>query len=300
MDTLTQQILSLRGPRNLLDPSRPWHFLSEPEFSRHGRVEAVSTVFLTNRECPFHCLMCDLWQNTLTESLPTGLIPEQIDFALRQLPPAPHIKLYNSGNFFDPAAIPPRDLPAIAQRIQHFDTVIVENHPRLCTDRCDQFQQLCGTQLEIAIGLETAHEPTLARLNKQMTLADFAAACQLLLKQQILIRTFILLKLPWSSEQEGIEQALRSVRFAFDCGVSCCSVIPVRAGNGMLDHLQREGRFTPPKLSSLELVLRETLSWQRGRVFADIWDAARFADSPDNAEQQLQRLLDMNLRQQPL
>ncbi|TWW12167.1 hypothetical protein E3A20_03380 [Planctomyces bekefii] len=300
MDTLTQQILSLRGPRNLLDPSRPWQFLSEPEFSRHGRVEAVSTVFLTNRECPFHCLMCDLWQNTLTESLPPGLIPEQIDFALRQLPPAPHIKLYNSGNFFDPAAIPPRDLPAIAQRVQHFDTVIVENHPRLCTDRCDQFQQLCGTQLEIAIGLETAHEPTLARLNKQMTLADFAAACQLLLKQQILIRTFILLKLPWSSEQEGIEQALQSVRFAFDCGVSCCSVIPVRAGNGMLDHLQREGRFTPPKLSSLELVLRETLSWQRGRVFADLWDAARFADSPDSAEQQLQRLLDMNLRQQPL
>jgi uncharacterized Fe-S cluster-containing MiaB family protein len=133
-----------------------------------------------------------------------------------------------------------------------------------------------------------------------MTLADFAAACQLLLKQQILIRTFILLKLPWSSEQEGIEQALQSVRFAFDCGVSCCSVIPVRAGNGMLDHLQREGRFTPPKLSSLELVLRETLSWQRGRVFADLWDAARFADSPDSAEQQLQRLLDMNLRQQPL
>jgi len=300
MDTLTQQILSLRGPRNLLDSIRPWHFLSEPEFSRHGRVEAVSTVFLTNRECPFHCLMCDLWQNTLTESLPPGLIPEQIDFALRQLPPAPHIKLYNSGNFFDPAAIPPRDLPAIAQRVQHFDTVIVENHPRLCTDRCDQFQQLCGTQLEIAIGLETAHEPTLARLNKQMTLADFAAACQLLLKQQILIRTFILLKLPWSSEQEGIEQALQSVRFAFDCGVSCCSVIPVRAGNGMLDHLQREGRFTPPKLSSLELVLRETLSWQRGRVFADLWDVARFADSPDSAEQQLQRLLDMNLRQQPL
>lgn len=300
MQTTTQQILSLRGPRNLLDPARPWHFLSEPEFSRHGRVEAVNTVFLTNRECPFHCLMCDLWQNTLTQSLPPGLIPGQIDFALRQLPPAPHIKLYNSGNFFDPAAVPHRDLPAVAQRVQHLDTVIVENHPRLCTDQCDRFQQLCGTQLEIAIGLETAHEPTLARLNKQMTLADFAAACQLLLKHQILIRTFILLKLPWSSEQEGIEQALQSVRFAFDCGVSCCSVIPVRAGNGMLDQLQSAGQFAPPRLSSLEWVLREALSWQRGRVFADLWDAARFADAPDKAEQQLQRLLDMNLRQLPL
>ena len=299
MDSLTRQILSLRGPRNLLDPDRPWHWLSEQEFSRHGRVQPVSTVFLTNRECPFHCLMCDLWQNTLTETLPPGKIPQQIDFALQQLPPAPHLKLYNSGNFFDPAAIPPRDLPAIAERVRDFDTVIVENHPRLCTERCDQFQQLCGTQLEVAMGLETAHEPTLARLNKQMTLADFESACRLLQKQHILIRCFVLLKLPWSTEQEGIEQAIQSVRFAFDCGVSCCSVIPVRAGNGMLDQLQQAAQFEPPKLSSLETVLRETLSWQRGRVFADLWDAERFADSPGTAEQQRQRLLAMNLEQKP-
>jgi radical SAM enzyme (TIGR01210 family) len=300
MDSLTRQIISLRGPRNLLDPGKPWHWLSEQEFSRHGRLEAVSTVFLTNRECPFHCLMCDLWQNTLTETVSPGLIPQQIDFALQRLPHAPHLKLYNSGNFFDPAAVPVRDLPAIAARVRQFDTVIVENHPRLCTERCDQFQQLCGTQLEVAMGLETAHEPTLARLNKQMTLADFESACRLLQKQHILIRSFVLLKLPWSTEQEGIEHALQSVRFAFDCGVSCCSVIPVRAGNGMLDQLQQAAQFEPPKLSSLEIVLKETLSWRRGRVFADLWDARRFADSPDTAEQQLQNLLSMNLRQQPL
>jgi uncharacterized Fe-S cluster-containing MiaB family protein len=30
------------------------------------------------------------------------------------------------------------------------------------------------------MGLETADEPTLARLNKQMTLADFESACRLL------------------------------------------------------------------------------------------------------------------------
>ncbi|MGV2341979.1 MAG UNVERIFIED_CONTAM: hypothetical protein LVR18_51130 [Planctomycetaceae bacterium] len=46
--------------------------------------------------------MCDLWQNTLTETVSPGLIPQQIDFALQRLPHAPHLKLYNSGNFFDP------------------------------------------------------------------------------------------------------------------------------------------------------------------------------------------------------
>lgn len=299
MDPLTQQILSLRGPRNVVDPSVPWLFLSEPEYSRNGKVEPVSTIFLTNRECPYHCLMCDLWQNTLTESVAPGRIPAQIDFALLRLPAAPHVKLYNSGNFFDAAAIPRHDLPAIASRVHGFETVIVENHPRLCDQRCGQFQQLCGTQLEVALGLETAHEPTLARLNKQMTLADFEIACQRLLQQQILIRSFVLLKLPWSSEQEGIEHALQSIRFAFDCGVTCCSVIPVRTGNGMLDQLQNAGQFEPPKLSSLEIVLRESLNWKRGRVFADLWDAAQFADQPADTDQQMQRLLQMNLTQQP-
>jgi uncharacterized Fe-S cluster-containing MiaB family protein len=79
-----------------------------------GAVVPVATIFLTNRECPWRCLMCDLWRNTLVDSVPAGAIPEQIEFALRQLPPARHIKLYNSGSFFDRRAIPPEDFPAIA------------------------------------------------------------------------------------------------------------------------------------------------------------------------------------------
>ena len=77
----------------------------------------VATLFLTNRECPYRCLMCDLWKNTLTETVPIGAIPAQIDYALGQLPPARQIKLYNSGSFFDPHAIPPQDHPAIAAQV---------------------------------------------------------------------------------------------------------------------------------------------------------------------------------------
>ena len=94
----------------------------------------MATLFLTNRECPFRCLMCDLWKHTLEETVPVGAIPAQIDFALERLPPAKHIKLYNSGNFFDPQAIPREDYAEIARRVRSFDTLIVENHPRLCGD----------------------------------------------------------------------------------------------------------------------------------------------------------------------
>ena len=290
-------ILNARSARNEVDPWTPYHFLNEPEYSAAGVIDDVSTIFLTNRECPFRCLMCDLWKNTTTGTVPLGAIPAQIDFALSRLPPAKHVKLYNSGNFFDSQAIPPADLPNIADRVRHFQTVIVENHPRLCDGRCGDFQELLGTQLEVALGLETSHPATLAKLNKQLTVKDFAHACELLLKSQIRIRAFILLKPPWTTEEQGVERAIESVRFAFDCGVSCCAVIPVRSGNGIMDQLGEVGVFTRPCLSSLETVMRETLSWNRGRVFADLWDARQFADDPAEADLQIARLEMMNLTQ---
>ena len=293
----TIDILQARGPRNAVDPWRPNHFFVEQEVSRHGRVEAVATLFLTNRECPYHCLMCDLWKNTTEQAVPLGAIPVQIDFALQRLPPARHVKLYNSGNFFDPRAIPPDDWPAIADRVRAFDTVIVENHPNLCGSGCGRFQKLCETQLEVALGLETSHAATLATLNKQMTTGDFARACVTLRQQEILIRVFVLLKPPGTSEQQGIDRAIESVRFAFDCGAGCCSVIPVRSGNGIMERLGERRDYSPPRLSSLETVIREALGWNRGRVFADLWDAAQFADDPMTADIQMLRLQALNLTQ---
>ena len=300
MNSLTRRILESRGPRNIVDPWRPWHFLNEPEYSRHRRLEEVSTIFLTNRECPFHCLMCDLWKNTTTETVPPGAIPAQIDFALERLPGTKHLKLYNSGNFFDPKAIPPVDWPTIADRAGKFDTVIVENHPKFCGASCEEFQQLCQTQLEVALGLETAHEPTLAQLNKQMTVQDFSAACGRLLRQNILIRCFVLLKPPGTTESEGITRALNSLRFAFNCGASVCSVIPVRQGNGIMEQLASRQEYAPPRLSSLEHVVSEALSWGRGRVFADLWDIRQFADDPSMADEQISRLTNLNVSQRSL
>jgi uncharacterized Fe-S cluster-containing MiaB family protein len=58
-----------------------------------------------------------------------GAIPEQIQFALDQLPAARQVKLYNSGSFFDEKAIPRDDWKEIAELVHSFQRVIVECHP---------------------------------------------------------------------------------------------------------------------------------------------------------------------------
>ncbi|MFQ5571581.1 MAG: radical SAM protein [Rhodothermales bacterium] len=295
-----QDILEARSAKRPLDPSRPVAFHVEPECTADGTIERVATIFLANRECPFRCLMCDLWQDTTDETVAPGAIPHQIDVALAGLPDADHIKLYNSGNFFDPNAIPCADYEAIARRVNKFKTVIVENHPRLCGDRCLQFRDLLDGRLEIALGLETIHAETLGRLNKRMRLVDFERAASFLRQHNIDLRTFILLNPPFIDPNESTEWTLRSIAFAFDAGVQCCAVVPTRTGNGIMEIVETMGYYVPPTLASMETVLEAGIGMRRGRVFIDLWDVDSFIRCVRCGPERIERLRDMNLFQRIL
>jgi len=254
----------------------------------------VATVLLTNRECPFRCVFCDLWKNTLDETLAPGLIPQQIRIALDELPPARHLKLYNAGSYFDPRAIPPADDEVVAGLVEGFESVIVESHPAFIGERCLAFARLLRPRLEVAIGLETIDPEVLPRLNKGMTVADFDAATGRLVAAGIGVRAFILLRPPWTSESAGVHWAKRSIEHAFEVGVECCVVIPVRDGNGFMDELARSGEAAPPSLAALEEVAAWGSALGGGRVLADLWDLDRFADGSKADVDRIARLRSLN------
>jgi len=270
-------ILTRRPDRNRLDPRRAYAALFEEEPDETGSAATVAVVFLTNRECPWRCLMCDLWRNTLEDSVPRDAIPEQIRAALAGLPPARTLKLYNAGSFFDPRAIPPEDFDEIASLARPFDRVIVESHPALVGDGCRRFRDLVAGRLEVAMGLETVHPDVLPRLHKRMTVAQYDAAAALLSQEKIPHRAFVLAGLPFLGEAAGLDATRRSILHAFDRGATAVSVIPTRGGNGALEALAAEGLFAEPRLCVLEDAHDFGLSLSRGRVFADLWDVERFS-----------------------
>ncbi|MDB6039472.1 MAG: putative Fe-S oxidoreductase [Verrucomicrobiales bacterium] len=290
-------VKSLRGARNVVNTDRPYAFTLDHEPNASGEVVPIATIFLTNKECPFRCVMCDLWQNTLEEKILTGQIPKQIEYALDRLPEARQVKLYNSGSFFDPAAIPVEDYEVIAARVRHFERVIVECHPVFLGDRCRRFRDLCSGQLEVAIGLESAHEPTLSRLNKGMDLKQFERAATFLKKENVALRVFLLIQPPFLSLEESSIWLRHSINYALEHGSTAISLIPTRAGNGAMERLGSNGDFRPPTLGTIEESLDWAIGLQKGRVFADLWDLKKFPNCPQCFDRRRDRLKSMNLSQ---
>ena len=295
-----QSIVALRGPRNQVTADRPYAFLVEQERFSTGECGPVATIFLTNRECPWRCTMCDLWRNTLLRSVASGDIPRQIEYALERLPPVRQVKLYNSGSFFDPRAIPPSDYRAIADLVRSFERVIVECHPSLVSEDCCRFQDLLGTQLEIAMGLETAHPDALRKLNKRMTPEQFATAAELLRLDKIALRTFLLVHPPFIPREEMRLWARRSLDLALSCESTVVALIPTRSGNGAMEHLEQDGRFIPPSLSTLELAMRDGVNGAIAtgtRIFADLWDVENIALCEACRAARIERLRTINRTQ---
>ena len=294
----TQWIAAQRPPRTTQSPFKPHGFFLEEERDASGHIVQSGTILLTNKECPWHCLMCDLWKTTLVHSVPPGAIPRQIDHALARFGCQPEqLKLYNGGSFFDPAAIPIADYGDIARQVLFARHIIVESHPRLIGRKAITFRDLLRGSLEIGLGLETVHPTILPRLNKNFTLDHFATAAQFLRREGMEVRAFVLVKTPFMTETEGLDWAVKSARFAFETGATVVSLIPTRGGNGAMERLRESGEFAPPRLSTLEKALEAALELGAGRVFADTWNLELFSSCNDCLEERRQRLHRMNLTQ---
>jgi radical SAM enzyme (TIGR01210 family) len=306
-------VVERRGSRPQHDPWRYQGVLVETERAGDGAIARVATVFLTGRECPWRCAMCDLWKYTTATDTPPGAITSQLRAAREAVADqaVAGIKLYNASNFFDPRAVPEADYDGIAATLAGLSRVIVESHPSLVGPRVDRFNGALArhrtaaepaARLEVAIGLETVHPEALDQLNKRVTLEQFEAAARALELRGIGLRVFLLILPPFVPAAEQDEWLSRSIEASIEYGASAISLIPTRPGNGTLEALAMTGSFAAPDLNDVERSFAIALSQARGRarVFVDLWDLERLAHCADCFGPRRDRLQAMNLQQTQL
>jgi hypothetical protein len=300
-----------RGERPRHDPWQYQDVIIEDERHADGRLARTGTVLLTGRECPWRCVMCDLWLGTTVADTPRGAIAAQIAAARQhwdhQGDHVTAMKLYNAGSFFDPRAVPEDDYDGIARELTGLDRVIVESHPALVEGRVDRFVAALAShagnpdsapRLEVAMGLETVHPDALDKLNKRMTVESFAGAAGVLRERQVALRVFLLIAPPGIAAADQDEWLCRSVGTAVACGATAVSLVPTRGGNGAMETLSAAGTFREPRLveieRSLDIVFSRTPT---ARIFVDVWDLQRFSDCAECFDERRARLQSINLEQ---
>lgn len=280
-----------------------------------GNVLTSATLFLVGSECRFRCVMCDLWKYTHAGVTPPGNLTAQVQAGLADAHTQLNlggpvsmgvrkeelacVKLYNASNFFVPANVPKEDLSAIGKCVADIPRVVVENHPSIRNDSVLAFRDAIAGRLEVALGLETTHPAILPKLNKAMDLDMFRQCAQWLRERQIDMRAFVLLQPPGLTGSEAIDSCIDTIRFAESCGVRHVSVIPVRSGNGALEHFSKQGTFSAPTAGMLETVMQSVDQYQCV-VTADLWDWDAMAGQCSRCSEPRKKQLEMlNLSQCP-
>jgi archaeosine synthase beta-subunit len=206
------------------------------------------------------CSMCGYSKDTLGRSATPEELGEQLSRALDRYRGEPYVKLYTSGSFLDDrevdAASRGRIVGAFSGKARR---LLFETLPEFATaDRLDPLRTSFAGELEVALGLESTDPTVLARyVHKNAPPSEYLAAGDRVRELGLRSKAYLLLKPPYLTESESIDDVLRSVAVAaphFDA----MSVNPVHIQNGtVVEWLYHRGRYRPPWLWSVVEALRQ-------------------------------------------
>ena len=230
---------------------------SEAEALGGSRVRAF-VLILRTRGCYWAdvkgCSMCGYARDTLGRSATPEELERQLAAALAAYRGEPYVKVYTSGSFLDDREVDPasreRFVRAFSGKARR---LLFETLPEFATAPVlEPLQAAFPGELEVALGLESTQPEILQRfVNKGAPPAEYLAAADRIRDLGLKAKGYLLLKPPYLTERESIEDVVRSVEVAatrFDT----LSINPVHIQGGtVVEWLYQRGRYRPPWLWSL-------------------------------------------------
>ncbi|RLI75319.1 TIGR01210 family radical SAM protein [Archaeoglobales archaeon] len=219
------------------------------------------TVILKTKGCYWArkggCLMCGY----IADSYPSSYeeLIKQFEFAVGSKE-FQVLKIFTSGSFFDVREIPERFRKYIYSKIDELNVkkLIVESRPEFVTQNVVTEISNLRFEVEVGIGLETADDFIREHcINKGFTFKDFERAAKLLKENDIRVKAYLLLKPPFLSEREAIEDSINSA-IKIKNLVDVVSLNPTNIhSNTYVERLWKLKLYRPPWLWSVVEVLRQ-------------------------------------------
>lgn len=261
-------------PNHTVFPSSPAHIEIREEYFR-GKNSKRAVIFLLTNGCEWAlksahgCTMCGhLAKQAIHQkhiSSEDVVTQFEIAFSTIDFEDIPILNVFNNGSFFNDYEIPSdarREILRLINNNKHIEKLLIESRPEFITQHIiHELKSLIpDKELEIAIGLETADDLyRLISVNKGFSFRQFLKSAQIIIKKNIKLRTYILLKPPFFSEKLAIDDAIKSIKTAFELGADTVSLEAMTVQKyTLVDYLQRKDLYSLPWLWSIIEVVEKT------------------------------------------
>ncbi len=212
------------------------------------------------------CLMCGYFKETYDAD--EEAIKRQVEEAYSQYNGEEIVKIFTSGSFLDEEEIPSDIQKWILKKFAKAKKIIIESRPEFV----ENVEKLGGEQrIEVAMGLESANDKVLEySINKGFTFAQWRKAAEKVKEYGKELKVYILIKPPFLTEKDAIEDAVRSVEKVRDIA-DAISFNPVAIhSKTLVELLWRKKLYSPPWLWSVAKVIEEAAEIYEGLIKCDV------------------------------
>jgi radical SAM enzyme (TIGR01210 family) len=172
------------------------------------------------------------------------------------------VKIFTSGSFLDEQEVPQEARDSILKTLADDPRVIkvlVETRPNFVTEGNvqDCMRILKNKPFELAFGLETSSDRIRKdSINKGFTFKGFVRAAEIAKKHGVTVKAYLMLKPPFLSERQALEDIVRSIDdaapYADTISINLCNV---QKGT-LVEALWEKGQYRPPWLWSIVEILQ--------------------------------------------
>jgi len=278
-------------PNDPPDLSKPAHIEIREEYFKGKNVKRA-VVFLLSNGCEWAlksangCTMCGhIAKQTRKQPISADdfIIQFKTAFSTINFKDIPILNIFNNGSFFNDNELPSdarRTILSLISENESIKRLLVECRPEFVEESVfrEVKSLLPRTEMEIAIGLETADDfRRIISINKGFSLSQFTQAANIILNNDLRLRSYILLKPPFYSEKEAILDAVDSIKTAFSLGVNTVSLEAMTVQKyTLIEYLYNNNIYKMPWLWSIVEVIKQTS--HLGRVVIGLF---KFYPSPE-------------------
>jgi len=218
--------------------------------------------------------MCGYFNDSMLSAVSEKDLLSQFENALQGYKNEKIVKIFTSGSFLDPSEIPvPVQQQILTTLNNTAEKISVESRPEYITEKSLGAIQknIPLKEFEVGIGLETSNDLVREKaINKGFMFQDFKKAAVLLKKHKAHVKTYVLLKPPFLTEKESLNDCINTAKDSAPY-TDLLSLNPTNIQrHTVVEYLWNRNQYRPPWLWSIVTFLQQSKTITDAFVKCDV------------------------------